>query len=85
MPRSKSTGISRRFWPRRFKHELPELTAGRYAQVTVDPASLEVLVQMRDGRRRRARHLSQGTREQIYLLLRVALLSISPSQARSFR
>jgi DNA repair exonuclease SbcCD ATPase subunit len=52
---------------------LPELTAGRYGQVTVDPASLEVWVQMQDGRRRRARHLSQGTREQIYLLLRVAL------------
>jgi exonuclease SbcC len=52
---------------------LPELTAGRYVQVTVDPASLDVLVQMKDGRRRRARHLSQGTREQIYLLLRVAL------------
>jgi DNA repair protein SbcC/Rad50 len=52
---------------------LPELTAGRYVQVTVDPASLDVLVQMQDGRRRRARYLSQGTREQIYLLLRVAL------------
>jgi uncharacterized protein YhaN len=52
---------------------LPVLTAGRYVEVTVDPASLDVLVQMKDGRRRRARHLSQGTREQIYLLLRVAL------------
>src|SRR6266545_1446683 len=52
---------------------LPELTAGRYMEATVDPASLDVLVQMKDGRRRRARHLSQGTREQIYLLLRVAL------------
>jgi DNA repair protein SbcC/Rad50 len=52
---------------------LPELTAGRYVEVTVDPASLDVLVQTQDGRRRRARHLSQGTREQVYLLLRVAL------------
>jgi exonuclease SbcC len=52
---------------------LPQLTAGRYMEVTVDPASLDVLVQTQDGRRRRARHLSQGTREQIYLLLRVAL------------
>jgi hypothetical protein len=49
------------------------LTSGRYVDVTVDPASLDVLVQTESGRRRRVKHLSQGTREQIYLLLRVAL------------
>jgi exonuclease SbcC len=52
---------------------LPELTSGSYVDAAVDPATLDVVVQTKDGRRRRARYLSQGTREQIYLLLRVAL------------
>jgi len=52
---------------------LPELTSGRYVEVAVDPANLEVEVQTHSGRRRQAKHLSHGTREQIYLLLRVAL------------
>jgi len=52
---------------------LPLLTSGRYVDATVDPASLEVRVITAAGKWRTAKYLSQGTREQIYLLLRVAL------------
>jgi DNA repair protein SbcC/Rad50 len=52
---------------------LPDLTADRYMDAAVDPATLEVSVKSASGRWRGARLLSQGTREQIYLLLRVAL------------
>jgi exonuclease SbcC len=55
------------------RHWLPDLTSGRYVDATVDPASLEVRVMTTAGKWRTARYLSQGTREQIYLLLRVAL------------
>lgn len=52
---------------------LAAVTAGRYKQVTVDPETLEVRVYAPDGEFRRAASLSHGTREQIYLLLRVAV------------
>jgi len=53
---------------------LPRVCAGRYVDVTVDPADLAVKVkEAHTGQWREARLLSQGTREQIYLLLRVAM------------
>jgi hypothetical protein len=53
---------------------LPRLTAGRYVDARLDPALLEVSVAGEDGEFRRAQLLSHGTAEQIYLLLRVALV-----------
>jgi DNA repair protein SbcC/Rad50 len=53
---------------------LPKISAGAYTEVSVDPADLSVQVkERRSGAWRRARLLSAGTREQIYLLLRVAM------------
>ncbi len=52
---------------------LPGLTAGRYLEARLDPATLEVQVREAGGRFRRAELLSHGTAEQVYLLLRVAL------------
>lgn len=52
---------------------LAEVTDGRYEEVTVDPADLDVHVRAPGGRWRRAALLSHGTAEQIYLLLRTAL------------
>jgi recombinational DNA repair ATPase RecF len=55
---------------------LREVTAGRYTDVRVDPEALEVRVMTPDGRWRAATQLSQGTTEQVYLLLRIALADI---------
>ncbi len=53
---------------------LAVVTGGRYAEVAVDPATLAVKVkEARTGKWRSAALLSGGTREQIYLLLRIAL------------
>ncbi len=52
---------------------LPTVTAGRYADVRVDPGTLAVRVRECSGEWRNAACLSHGTAEQIYLLLRVAL------------
>ena len=53
---------------------LPSVTGGAYADVSVDPADLSVRVkEASSGRWRSALILSEGTREQIYLLLRVAM------------
>jgi exonuclease SbcC len=52
---------------------LPRVTLGRYADIRVDPASLEVQVQEAAGAWRNASLLSHGTAEQVYLLLRMAL------------
>ena len=52
---------------------LPRVTANRYTQALVDPASLAVGVRTADGPWRDAALLSHGTAEQVYLLLRVAL------------
>ncbi len=54
---------------------LPRLTAGRYADARMDPASLAVEVCGPGRDFHRAQLLSHGTAEQIYLLLRVALAS----------
>ncbi|HSM38841.1 MAG TPA: hypothetical protein VK838_05855, partial [Candidatus Limnocylindrales bacterium] len=53
---------------------LPDISGGAYAEVSVDPADLSVRVKEEaSGKWREARLLSEGTREQIYLLLRVAM------------
>lgn len=53
---------------------LPIVSGGAYAEVSVDPANLAVRVkEAGSGAWREAALLSAGTREQIYLLLRVAM------------
>ena len=53
---------------------LPSVSGGAYEEVTVDPADLSVRAkEAKSGKWREARLLSEGTREQIYLLLRVAM------------
>jgi DNA repair exonuclease SbcCD ATPase subunit len=52
---------------------LEQATAGRYSDVIVDPATLNVRVCGQQRQWRDARLLSHGTREQVYLLLRMAL------------
>ncbi|MBW3577089.1 MAG: AAA family ATPase [Actinobacteria bacterium] len=52
---------------------LPGITAGRYVDAIVDPATLEVHVHNTSGKLRQATLLSHGTTEQIYLLLRLAM------------
>lgn len=56
------------------RRRLPELTRGRYADATVDPTTLQVEVCGPGRAWRRADLLSLGTAEQIYLLLRIALV-----------
>ena len=53
---------------------LPKITAGRYEDARVDPKNLVIKVKERSGKWRVATQLSHGTAEQIYLLLRVALV-----------
>ncbi|TMB50858.1 MAG: hypothetical protein E6J50_04615 [Chloroflexi bacterium] len=53
---------------------LPTVSGGAYLDVSVDPADLAIQVkETRTGIWREARLLSEGTREQVYLLLRVAM------------
>jgi DNA repair exonuclease SbcCD ATPase subunit len=53
---------------------LPSVSQGRYSEISVDPSDLAVRVkEASSGHWRNARLLSEGTREQIYLLLRVAM------------
>lgn len=56
------------------RRRLPELTRGRYVDVAVDPTTLQVEVCGPGRAWRRADLLSLGTAEQVYLLLRVALV-----------
>ena len=53
---------------------LPQITGGRYEDARVDPKNLVIKVKEKSGEWREATQLSQGTAEQIYLLLRVALV-----------
>ena len=55
------------------RHWLPGITGGRYTDVIVDPATLQVQVCAESRRWRQAQRLSYGTADQIYLLLRIAL------------
>ncbi len=53
---------------------LPVVSRGAYVEASVDPADLSVRVkEVATGHWRDARLLSEGTREQVYLLLRVAM------------
>jgi exonuclease SbcC len=53
---------------------LPVVCDGAYEEVSVDPADLAIMVkEASTGQWRQAKLLSEGTREQIYLLLRVAM------------
>jgi uncharacterized protein YhaN len=53
---------------------LPSVSGSRYVEARVDTASLAIRVkEAATGQWRQARLLSEGTREQIYLLLRVAM------------
>ncbi len=54
--------------------QLPRISGGRYVEAAVNPADLAVRVKTADGGQwREAKRLSHGTREQIYLLLRLAM------------
>jgi len=53
---------------------LSQVTGGRYHEATVAPDTLEVKVRPKDGQWTSAGLLSHGTAEQVYLLLRVALV-----------
>lgn len=53
---------------------LSHVTHGRYADVVVDPQDLMVHVRLPDGASVPAQLLSHGTAEQVYLLLRVAIV-----------
>ncbi len=53
---------------------LPDVTGGRYLDANVDPPTLSVTVCGADRDWREADLLSRGTQEQIYLLLRLALV-----------
>jgi hypothetical protein len=56
------------------EHWLPIVSGGAYVEATLDPSTLAVRVkEARTGQWRPAHLLSEGTREQIYLLLRVAM------------
>jgi uncharacterized protein YhaN len=55
---------------------LPRITGGRYLDVMVDPADLTVKVTEASGAARKAHLLSQGTMEQIFLILRIALAQV---------
>lgn len=52
---------------------LPHVTAGHYDDAIVNPETLAVQVRGRSGRWRDAVRLSHGTKEQVYLLLRMAM------------
>ena len=52
---------------------LPHVTAGHYDDVIVNPETLAVQVHSSNGHWRDATRLSHGTKEQIYLLLRMAM------------
>jgi len=52
---------------------LPRITCGRYQQAIVDPQTLAVKIRCEAGKWRDAGLVSDGTREQVYLLLRMAL------------
>ncbi len=56
------------------QRHLPAITGGAYIEVGMNPRDLSVDVkEARTGQWRDARLLSEGTREQVYLLLRVAM------------
>jgi len=61
---------------RKLQPWLPAVTGGRYVRASINPSDLRVEVASEHGALRSADQLSVGTREQIYLLLRVALADL---------
>lgn len=61
---------------------LPRVTLGRYIDAWVDPATLQVDVRRADGDWQPAGLLSRGTAEQVYLLLRLALVDHLAAEGR---
>jgi hypothetical protein len=55
---------------------LPKITDGSYLDVMVDPSDLTIKVTEATGAAREAQLLSQGTMEQIFLILRIALSQV---------
>lgn len=62
---------------------LPRVTDGRYLDVTVEPSDLTMKVTEVGGAAREARLLSQGTMEQIFLILRIALSQVLSGDGES--
>ncbi|KRA37895.1 MULTISPECIES: AAA family ATPase [unclassified Nocardioides] len=62
---------------------LPKITDGRYLDVVVDPSDLTIKVTEATGAAREARLLSQGTMEQIFLILRIALSQVLSGDGES--
>lgn len=62
---------------------LPRVSLGRYTDAWVDPASLQVDVRAATGEWQPASLLSRGTAEQVYLLLRLALVEHLTLEGRS--
>ncbi|GAB2756968.1 hypothetical protein GCM10027020_06460 [Nocardioides salsibiostraticola] len=60
----------------RIRPWLPRVTRGRYIDATVSPDELTIQVTDQAGQVREAELLSQGTTEQVFLLLRVALAQV---------
>ena len=56
------------------RHWLPEITLGRYVDARVDSQTLQVQVCDQNGEWRDVARLSHGTADQIYLLLRLAMV-----------
>ena len=60
----------------RASHYLNELTLGRYEQVRTPFGSRELIVHERSGATRQVSELSDGTREQLFLAIRLALVDM---------
>ncbi len=60
----------------RASHYLLELTCGRYEQVRTPFGSQELLIHENDGSVRHVSELSDGTREQLFLAVRMALIDL---------
>ncbi len=65
---------------------IAEVTEGRYVEALVDPEALEVTVRDRAGRYLSAGALSHGTTEQVFLLLRLAMVKVltAPNESCPF-
>ncbi len=64
----------------RASHYLLKLTCGRYEQVRTPFGSHELLVHEKDGSVRQVSELSDGTREQLFLAVRMALIDLFAGQ-----
>ena len=64
----------------RASHYLLKLTCGRYEQVRTPFGSRELLIYEKDGSVRKITELSDGTREQLLLALRMALIDLFAKQ-----